>query len=121
MNGWCLPPRSSQSPRAARHVQQLVSAVLEANQEAGEAYRWNQGRLPGEGVVYNCTKALQEVGKSMPSHRNSMCTGMDETQEVKGEEGDEAGDGNTDQTVRALLFSKKIVLFLKNNGNHKGI
>lgn len=34
----------------------------------------------------------------MPSYRNSMWTGVDKTQEVKGKEGDEAEDGNTDQT-----------------------
>lgn len=34
-----------------------------------------------------------------------MWTGTDETQEVKREEEDEAGDVNTDQVLRALVFS----------------
>lgn len=48
-----------------------------------------------------------------------MWTGMEKTQEVKAEEGDESGDINTNQAVRVLccfFFSNKIVLYLENNG-----
>lgn len=48
-----------------------------------------------------------------------MWTGMEKTQEVKAEEGDESGDINTNQAVRVLcffFFPNKIVLYLENNG-----
>lgn len=48
---------------------------------------------------------------------------MDETQEVKGKEGNEAGDVNTDQASKSpvIFLLRRLYFIWKTMGNDKGI
>ena len=53
-----------------------------------------------------------------------MWTGMEKTQEVKAEEGDESGDINTNQAVRVLccfFFLTRLYFIWKTMGEQQGI
>lgn len=106
----------------------LASSVIMACTTANELQAKRQWEHKGgiredsleEVLLKTVQRSLQEVGKSMPSYRNSMWTGMDETRGVKGKDGDEARRKHRSGCKSPVIFpSKKTVHYLENNGERQ--